>query len=423
MNRQDKKAESTDRKTKEDLALEKFSELMIEKIKSIQSDWRKPWFTQAFAKTARNLSLREYNGCNQLMLSLQAEKEGYELPIWATFDRVVGLNFAKGKDGNRRQATGKDGKPLPHVGVNKGEKSFPVFLTIFKVVDPKTRESISYDDYRLLNQDDRKRFHVFPKLQVYNVFNISQTNIREARPELYAKLEAECNPQMQERGEGKEYAFAPMDKMIADNLWICPIKPTLGDDAYFSISKNEIVVPEKRQFTDGEAFYSNLFHEMNHSTGAETVLGRLKPNAFGSKEYAREELVAELGAAVVAAKYGMEKGLKNDSAAYLKSWLGSMEESPEYLKTVLMDVKRSTSIISQHIDKIQLAMDEGRDITKDELFPRKNFEKVVDEKAAAKASVANRINELENPKREESVKQEEKQEVAAKQNISHSRGR
>ena len=67
-----------------------------------------------------------------------------------------------------------------------------------------------------------------------------------------------------------------------------------GDSAYFSISKNEIVMPEKRQFKDGESFYSNLFHEMGHSTGAEGQLDRIKPATFGSAEYAREELVAEL---------------------------------------------------------------------------------------------------------------------------------
>lgn len=163
------------KKSKEDLALETFSELMIEKVKSIQQDWKKPWFTQAMASAPRNLSFREYNGSNSLMLSLKAEKEGYELPIWATFDRVMSLNFTKGKDGKNSQMLGKDGKPLPHVGVNKGEKSFPVFLTVFKCVDPRTKESIPYTQYRDLTEEERKRFNVYPRQQVYNVFNIKHT--------------------------------------------------------------------------------------------------------------------------------------------------------------------------------------------------------------------------------------------------------
>ena len=148
--------------------------------------------------------------------------------------------------------------------------------------------------------------------------------------------------------------FEPMDRMIAENLWICPIKPQNQDNAYYSISKNEIVVPEKAQFKDGESFYGTLFHEMTHSTGAADVLGRIKSSSFGSAEYAREELVAELGAALVAQRYGMTKNLKDDSAAYLKSWLDSLRESPSFIKTTLVDVKKATSLITQRIDKIAL---------------------------------------------------------------------
>lgn len=130
---------------------------------------------------------------------------------------------------------------------------------------------------------------------------------------------------------GEDFSFAPVDKMIKEDGWICPIKPIFGDSAYYSISKNEIVVPEKKQFKDGESFYSNLFHEMTHSTGAERQLNRIKPTSFGSEEYAREELVAELTAALTAQRYGMTKYLKGDSAAYLKSWLDSQKESPQFI--------------------------------------------------------------------------------------------
>ena len=101
------------------------------------------------------------------------------------------------------------------------------------------------------------------------------------------------------------------------------------------------------------------FHEMVHSTGAENQLNRLKPQSgFGSDEYAREELVAELGSALVCQKYGMTKNLKEDSAAYLKSWLGSLKESPSFIKTTLMDVKKATSILTQRIDDVALEMKE-----------------------------------------------------------------
>lgn len=177
-----------------------------------------------------------------------------------------------------------------------------------------------------------------------------QTNLQEARPELWQKLETEYMQPKQETGE--QFSFAPVDAMIKDNLWICPIRPQYQDSAYYSISKNEIVVPEKRQFETGEAFYGTLFHEMTHSTGAEGVLGRIKPTSFGSEEYAREELVAELGSALTAQRYGMAKHIKEDSCAYLKSWLDALKESPQFIKTTLLDVKKATSLITQKVDKI-----------------------------------------------------------------------
>lgn len=147
--------------------------------------------------------------------------------------------------------------------------------------------------------------------------------------------------------------------MIKDNLWICPIKPMHQNEAYYSITKNEIVVPEKEQFRDGESFYGTLFHEMIHSTGAEGVLDRLQPTSFGSKEYAREELVAELGSALVTQRYGMTKHIKEDSCAYLKGWLDELKESPQFIKTTLLDVKRASSIVTQKVDKIAKELEQN----------------------------------------------------------------
>ena len=379
-----KKQNNTDGRSAEEKALDTFTDLLITKIESMQSDWKKPWFTEGVGTNwPKNASGREYNGGNALMLSLQAEKMGYKLPVWMTFDRVNMLNFKKGKDGKYNPVVDNDGNKLPHVGVQKGEKGFPVFLTVFKVINPETKEKINYDDWKNLTQEERQKYNVYPKQQVYTVFNVGQTNIEQARPELYKKFQEQSEVKKPELN-GEEYSFPPMDRMINENLWICPIKPTHGDDAYYSISKHEIVVPEKAQFKDGESFYSNLFHEMNHSVHSEGYLNLLKPTSFGSKEYAVEELRAELGAAVVASRYGMVKNLKEDSAAYLKSWLDSIKEKPDFLKSVIMDVKRSTNIMTQRIDKIQLAIDEGRQIDRAQFIANdyKPENNIKEEKAA-----------------------------------------
>ena len=332
----------------EDKALDLFSEMMITKIESLRSKdgWKKPWFTEGALQWPKNLNGREYNGMNAFLLLLHCEKEGYRIPRFCTFDRIQQFNRTGSKD--------KEAKP--RVSVLKGEHSFPVMLTTFTVVDKETKERIKWEDYKLLSQEQREKYNVYPKLQTYHVFNVAQTNLKEVRPELWEKLEQEYSMPKVDRSE----AFEPVDRMITDNRWICPIKPMYGDSAYYSISKNEIVVPEKGQFKDGESFYSNLFHEMGHSTGAENQLDRLKPTTFGSAEYAREELVAELTAALTAQRYGMSKHLKDDTAAYLKAWLDSLKESPQYIKTVLLDVKKASSMLTQRIDQIALEIEEEK---------------------------------------------------------------
>ena len=342
-----------------DKALERFAELMIAKIETLQGDWKKPWFTPGATQPPRNLSGRPYNGGNSLMLMLQAEKMGYDIPVWGTFDRITGLNYNKDSNGNVLLARDKYGNKLPQVSVNKGEKSFPVFLTTFTVVNQETKEKIPYDDYRNLSREEQAKYKVFPKLQVFNVFNVAaQTNLEVSRPEMFEKLKAEAAGQIQHQGDLKSHPA--IDKMIDDNLFFCPINQVRGDRAFYSPSKDEIVVPTREQFIDGEAFATNTLHECAHATGAESRLNRPDMgHPFGSEPYGREELTAELSAAVVASQYGLSKHVKDDSAKYLKSWLGSLREGPEFLKTILSNVRRCSTMITQRIEAIRQEMDKG----------------------------------------------------------------
>lgn len=342
------KSYNSDGQSAESKALDQFAKMMIAKIESLNSSdgWKKPWFSDGALSWPKNMNGREYNGMNALLLMMQCEKQGYKIPRFCTFDCVQRMNANLEKDDPAR------------ILINKGERSFPVMLTTFTCIDKDTKEHIRYDDYKNLTDEEKAQYNVYPKNQVFRVFNVEQTNLKEARPELWAKFEAENK--RPELNQGKQYSFDPMDVMIRDNRWICPIKPTRGDNAYFSISKNEIVIPEKQQFKDGESFYSNLYHEMSHSTGHETALNRIKPASFGSADYAKEELIAELTAALTAQRYGMSKNLKEDSACYLKSWLDSLHESPQFIKTVLLDVKRSASMITQNIDKIAKELEQNQ---------------------------------------------------------------
>ena len=330
-------------------ALNLFADMMIEKIESIMTDWSKPWFTEGIASWPKNLSGRCYNGMNSLMLLMHCEKQGYKYPVFCTFDRVMGLNYNKTSVGNV-PAVDAEGNKRPMVSVNKGEKSFPVFLTCFTVVEKDTNNKIKYEEYRQMSDSEKEHYNVYPSTVVYNVFNIDQTNMKEARPEIYEKIILENGGKKQEH-KGEMFHFDAMDRMMEENRWICPIKQLHGDSAFYSISKKLIVLPEFSQFKDGESFYGTAFHEMAHSTGAEEHLNRLKPAAFGSAEYAQEELVAELTSAMVCQYCGMDKYIKEDSAPYLKSWLSSLQQDAQYIKTILLDVKRASAMITKAIEE------------------------------------------------------------------------
>ena len=346
----------------EDKALERFADLMIKKIETISGDWKKPWFSERTAWPRNIYDGKHYDGLNGLMLSLYCEEQGYKIPVFGTFDRFLSFNYSTDGDGNRQQLLDDNGEPLPKVSVNKGEKSFPLYFTSFTVIDKETKEKIKWDDYKKLSAEEQKRYNVFPKTTVWPVFAVEQTNLREARPEMWQKL-VEQNTPHQARHEGDMTSHPAIDRMIDGNHFYCPIRQVKGDDAYYSISKDEIVIPLREQFVDGEAFASNALHEMSHATGSEGRLARLKPAPFGSPEYAREELVAELSAAVVSNQYGLDKHIKEDSAAYLKSWLGSLKESPDFIRTTLTDVKKATSMVSRRIGAVQQVLDaeQGRD--------------------------------------------------------------
>ena len=93
---------------KENAALDKFAELMIEKIKSIQKNWHKPWFTTGIGAWPVNPSGREYNGCNAMLLMWMCEKNSWHNPVFGTFDRFAKYNYIFDKEGCQVPARDKD---------------------------------------------------------------------------------------------------------------------------------------------------------------------------------------------------------------------------------------------------------------------------------------------------------------------------
>ena len=88
--------------------------------------------------------------------------------MYYTFQRVEGLNY----DADMKPLIDKEGNNFPTVTVNKGEKSFPIFITTFTCVNKDSKAKISYDDSKKLSNEEKQDYNVYPKLNVYNVFNV-----------------------------------------------------------------------------------------------------------------------------------------------------------------------------------------------------------------------------------------------------------
>ena len=365
-----------DGKSAEDRALDTFTELMMERIKAIDKDWQKPWIEKGSFVMPRNLSGRPYNGINTFLLLLYSAKRKFDMPVFVTHNQIAyDLNNKSKLKEDKTEKPAVDLKPAEgenpsFVHVLKGEKAFPVFLSIPMIKDQETNKPITLSEYNNMTREEQDKYYVRSYTHVYNVYNLQQTNLKEARPELYAKIEAKFK-ELDKSGivpmeEGQMFKFAPLDKMVDENKWICPVRFEENKGAYYSPSKNEIVFPPKKNFIDGESFYGNLLHEMTHSTGSKELFGRLENKTDDKKfDYAREELVAEMSAAVVAHQYGFDKHIKDDSAAYLKSWLGSLKEDPSFLKTTLDDVKRASGFISGKIEEMRLDVREIQTVSVD----------------------------------------------------------
>lgn len=321
-------------------ALKQFADLMIQKIKEVEYDWKKPWFSpESGGGLPQNIEGRVYNGINLFMLYLLSEEKGYSTPLYMTFMQAKEAGAS----------------------IMRGEKSFPVVYWNFSVRD-KNGNKISIDDYRDLSDDEKKEYKVTPYMKTYNVFNVSQTNYPEVQPEKWEKLKEQFkSPSLKD--EKGMFTMPLLDALIRERQWVCPIYPRESDSAYYRRGEGcHIIVPLKGQFDTGESFYSTLLHEMAHSTGEEGLLGREKGEVFGDRKYAKEELVAELTSATCGKSLGLSTCIREENAMYLKSWLSALSGDLKFIYTILSDVAKASAMIQEKVNGMEPKL------TKDEQF-------------------------------------------------------
>lgn len=330
------------------VALDRFAEMMIDRMEQMKaSDWKQGWIGGAsgFAGLPQNVGGRNYSGSNSFFLQLHTAAKGYQLPVYLTFNQAHNLK----------------------AHVLKGEKSFPVVYWDMMVKD-KDGKKVSSDEYKAMSKEERKNLDVIPFIKAFPVYNVDQTNLRDVQPERVQKLLDKFKvPEL--RDTQGMYAHAALDRMIQQQSWLCPIQADKRQDgAYYSPSRDIVVFPMKAQFNtgttpdeiyrDGMEFYSTMLHEMTHSTMTPERLNREMGGKFGDPKYAKEELVAELTAAMISHSMGFDSKITDNSAAYLDSWIGVLKKEPKFIVSIMADVNKASDLILDHVDTQRLALGE-----------------------------------------------------------------
>ncbi|WP_243375516.1 zincin-like metallopeptidase domain-containing protein [Geotalea sp. SG265] len=254
--------------------------------------WRKPW--NAESNMPKNLiNKKHYRGINVFLLACMPYSSSY----WMTFKQV------QDKGGH----------------VKKGEKSTPVIF--WKWLDRNDAE------------DNDATTGKIPLLRYYSVFNLEQCEgITAPKP-----LETV-----------NEFGSIGKAEEIIANMPLLPEIKYGGNRAYYSPALDYVQLPSQNSFDSAEEYYSTAFHELTHATGHAKRVGRksiLEPSYFGSHEYSKEELVAEMGAAFLCGYCGIEQKTIKNSAAYIQGWLKELKNDRTLLIHAAAQAQKSADYI------------------------------------------------------------------------------
>ena len=271
-------------------------------IKSLKEDvipWEKGWF---LTESPVNHSGKAYRGINRLWLSVVAEENGYKDNRWMTFNQAVSKGY-KIKSGS--------------VGAK---------IEFWSLYDTVTKNKVTNEDIRKLNLTDEeieKRFK--PISSIYTVFNAEQ-------------IEGIPAQKFTNRDTITEKSLDISLKKMLKAMGVELISG--GDRACYVPDEDVIKMPVKEQFKSSYSYMATLIHEAAHATGHESRLNRNIRNTFGTPDYAKEELRAEISSAFMSQKIHLsEKGIENHKA-YIQSWIRVLENKPDELFAAIKDAEK-----------------------------------------------------------------------------------
>ena len=264
--------------------------------------WTKPWSAEHLAgRISRPLRStgEPYSGINVILLWAESVARGFTAPIWITF----------------RQALALGGH------VRKGEHGSTV------VYANRITRAEAGDN----GQDVERQI---PFLKAYTVFNVDQVEGLPAH--FYAVAEPKLD--VAQRVDHADAFFAATGADIRHG----------GSQAYYALQPDHVQMPPFECFEDPEAYYATLAHECTHWTRHPTRLDRdFGRKRWGDDGYAREELVAELGAAFLCADLGLELEPRPDHASYIDSWLKVLKDDRRFIFTAAAHAQRAADFLHQ----------------------------------------------------------------------------
>lgn len=303
-------------KGRRDVAAE-VTQRIIDQLEAGTVPWHKPWASTGGQLPVSLSTGRPYRGTNSLLLGMSAMSHGYASPLWGTFHQIKELGGV----------------------VNKGEHG-----TMVIIYKPFVKESTNAAGETV---EERKG----ALLRSYTVFNLAQTSGLEhlltiaLDPRTEHERIAECETAVQ------GYLNNGGPRLAHDG----------GARAYYSPSDDRVAIPELEMFATPEGYYSTLFHELTHSTGHATRLNRgedLGNHSFGSPCYAKEELCAELGAAMSCASLGIDQTATiPQSAAYIENWLGVLRNDRSLVLKASASAQKAVEL---------MGLDMGREVSLNE---------------------------------------------------------
>ncbi len=328
---------------------------LIAQMEAGTTPWRRPWDPQGGGHHVNLLTGRPYRGANPILLSLGLHRRGSSLPYWCGFMEAQRLGLAprRGSRGVailRPQGQGRpagesagpsDSSSLaaaqgPWIQPASGAASADSNINDFPKVDSHTSgASKAGATTSEIGASARVRYRPF------TVFNAADLEGEAAAKDRLWRLieQRRAIAFQQQRPEVERLAFA------AEILGQWPVPVThAGDQACYLPQSDRILLPQRQAFHSAAALHATWAHEALHSTGHPSRLGRNLAGAFGSEAYAREELVAELGAVLLGDRLEIGSPVQNH-AAYLQHWITLLKTTPTLLLRLLAEARQAADLI------------------------------------------------------------------------------